>query len=197
MKRRMDHNRTKHSRGESMVIAVVLMLAFFILGMTVLTAAAGATSSVNARMHYRQSYYYARSLFDIVDDALQHGALGERLRAAELERLLNVYAIDGTETIAETGVERILPITFLDNVPDTLVLPDGGAKLTYDVMSSIVPGSGGSQANVSLVNAALTIRVSTNDKIYGITVTYRFGGWATRVGDVWNWTGGWRVRSIG
>ncbi|MDO4573362.1 MAG: hypothetical protein Q4C13_08325, partial [Clostridia bacterium] len=87
MRRRSAEGIRLGVRGESMIAAVVLMLVFFVLGLSVLTGASAASSSVNARAEYRQAYYYARSSLDLLDESLRNGALGEYLRQHGFEQL--------------------------------------------------------------------------------------------------------------
>ena len=178
-----------------MIVVVVLMLVFFLLGLTVMTAATTATAGVNARIQYRQAYYIARSTIDVLDESLQYGELGESLRDAELERLLT--AVTAGETgYSEENVQLELPLSFGANGPENVNFVDGKADVRYDVVSYIVPSTNNTQAYVSLLNTALSFRTDCGGKTYGVRVTYQFTGWAQLTNGEWVWRGGWRLRSI-
>lgn len=180
----------RNTRGESMVVAVVLMLVFFILGLAVLTGASVASAGVNARVRYRQAYYYARSVLDVLDESLQNGELGEYIR--EYERV-QLSLRPGT-TLFESR-EISIPVSFSGTViPEGLTIADGGAKLRYDVASERLSVN---YVSVALENVELTVGVEYGGRIYHVSAAYSYTGFVEYrlfTGRVWD--DQWRVRGM-
>ncbi len=192
MKRRMNTRRSVlGTRGESMVVAIVLMLVFFILGLAVMTGASVANSSVNSRMRYRQAYYYARSTLDLLDESLQSGELGEYVREYELSRLL-------TSGESQLSADRTLDIDLSFDeamtTPEGIGFSDGRAVLSYRVDAQYIIGN--AAARILISDAKLSFRTEYGSKSYGVEVLYAYSGVAEKINGVWMWTGGWRLRSM-
>lgn len=198
MRRNAEEAKRRSTRGESMVVAVVLMLVFFILALAVLTGASVANAGVNARIRYRQAYYYARSTLDALDESLVAGALGEAMLNDALD---SVHGANG-EYEAQ-GLTRRIALSFGENAPAGLTFADGGATISYDVKAiranQGAGPEGGMTGTVILTNVVLTFRADYEGQSYTVRVTYSCSASAARPNDVteWMWTESkWRVRSM-
>lgn len=171
-----------------MIVAIVLMLVFFVLGLAVLTGASVATASVNARVHYRQAYYFARSTLDVLDDSLRKGELGDYVRELEQGRLTG----SGQARLEET-VALSLPLSFLGDAPEGLSFTDDAAALSYQVVSERINDD---LISVSLEGAVLSFRAEYMGKSYGVSVRYSYAGFAERAEGRWTWSGAWRLEDM-
>lgn len=190
MKERGEKKNRRSTRGESMVVAVVLMLVFFILGIAVLTGASVANASVNARVRYRQAYYYARSTLELLDYSLRFGELGEWVRDYERDALGDAGLTEPDAALIESRTLNI-PISFGQaNVPEGLSFVDG-ATLSYDVVSRYLAGD----PMISLGNVRLSFRVAYAGRTYGATTTYSYRGSYNTDQGIWEHQQ-WRLRSM-
>lgn len=171
-----------------MIVAIVLMLVFFALGLAVLTGASVANASVSARIHYRQAYYAARSTLDILDDSLRKGKLGDYVRVLERDRLI----ASGQARLEET-VELNLPLSFSGDALADIRFTDGAATLSYHVVSERINAD---LISVSLEGAVLSFRTEYMGKSYGVSVSYSYAGFAEQTEGRWTWADAWRVEDM-
>lgn len=185
------HKRKKrNTRGESMVVAIVLMLVFFVLGLAVLTGSSVANASVNARISYRQTYYYARSALEMLDESLRFGDLGQWVRDSERDALAAHNPSAGGALIESRT--HLIPISFsAANAPEGLVFADGGATLSYDVVSQYLTGN---EPMISLGNVRLSFRIVYAGRTYGASTVYSYRGFYDAQQGIWDEQ--WRLRSM-
>jgi hypothetical protein len=171
-----------------MIVAIVLMLVFFVLGLAVLTGASVTTASVNARIHSRQAYYFARSTLDVLDESLRGGELGDYVRTLELGRLL-----DSGQASLEEAVALSLPLSLAGGAPEGLRFTDDAAALSYRVVSERINED---LISITLENVLLSFRAEHMGKGYGVSVSYTYAGFAERQGGRWTWSDAWRLEDM-
>lgn len=141
----------RQNRGESMVYVIVLLMVFVILGGAVLTASASASATASARIAERQAYYYARSTLDVLDEAVREGKLGQAVRDAVMDALV------------QSGLSSL---RYTKDAPLTLVYRPGvsAAPLTDIVFSDVTitctgrAESGTQATGMQMTKAALQLR---------------------------------------
>lgn len=168
-----------------MIVAIVLMLVFFALGLAVLTGASVAGASVNACVHYRQAYYFARSTLDVLDESLRGGELGAYVRELERDRLLGAGQASLEETVALN-----LPLSFSGDAPEGLRFTDDAATLSYHVVSERINDD---LISITLENVQLSFRAEHMGKSYGVSLSYTYAGFAERLEGRWTWSDAWRL----
>lgn len=184
----------KNTRGESMIVAVILLLVFFTIGASILTAASSAVSTAAARVLDRQAYYYARSTLDAVDAAVQDGPLGDALKSDLLARFLS-----------SGGGDYNLPQTTLN--PEITLESDALEGLAIENAAIVYSGTAAAldqtedgtvnQVFLSLQDVTVTFSAASGGKSYAIRVSYQYSGWATRATNGWVWDGKWTVLKLG
>jgi len=171
-----------------MIIAIALLLAVFILGLSVLSGVSVANSGVNTRIRYRQAYYYARSTLRLLHDNLVNGELGDYVLDLERERLESLR-----ENQVNESVSLHLPLSFSSEPPEGLHYVDGEVVLSYDVVLQRVSPI---LCNLSLDSVQLAFRTEYRGNVYCAIAVYSYDGYAEKISDEWIWTGDWQLRSI-
>ncbi len=177
-------------RGESMLFAVLLLLVFLSVGVSVMTAGAGTAAAVNARASERQCYFLARSVLDALDTSLQTGDIGKKLReAVRADVLAQDGAVSVDQTVALGVSSDFSALSGMTVTEARLALKGAGSVVARDV------GGTPTQVLVSFDRAELSFTVNWNTKSYNAAVVYSYLGWATHdtVADTWGWNGTWRV----
>lgn len=184
----------RNTRGESMIVAVILLLVFFTIGASILTAASSAVSTAAARVWDRQAYYYARSTLDAVDAAMQDGPLGDALKSDLLARFLS-----GGGSNYDLPKTTLSPeITLESDALDTLEIQN--ASIVYSGTAAALDQSEDGTVNqlfLSLQDVTVTFSAVAGEKSYAIRVSYQYSGWATRATNGWVWDGKWTILKLG
>jgi len=189
----------RNTRGESMVIAVILMLFFLVIGVSMITAASQSNATINQRVAQRKAYYLARSTLDTLDESLQHGELGAHIRAQAYQQLGNPG-----ETVETTQVGGTLsPVLTL---PATL--PADGYELvdcviTYEGIARRTVSRNGDgtireqSAVLGLEDVTCTFTAKFKESEYHLSVSYSLeaaGEWIS--GEDWRWADTWTVKTV-
>lgn len=177
-----------------MIVAVILLLVFFTIGVSVLTAASAAISTANARVFDRQAYYYARSALDAIDASIQGGDLGDTMQ----EDLLSRFLLYGGETYTLPEITLQPEITVeCDELSDFSI---ENASIVYSGFANAVDRdtSGNvTEVFVCLQNLTVSYRAVYDTNSYAMRVAYQYSGWASKSGDGWEWNGKWTVEKLG
>ena len=149
------------TRGESMILTAVMLMVFVILGGAVLTAAASASATANARIAERQAYYYGRSMLDVLDESMRKGKLGEAVRG----RMMSELVASGLSSV-HYGVDAPLTLTYTPAVGSAQL-----ADITFSDVTISCTGkaeSGTAATGMQITRASLQLRTVDMD----FTVTY-------------------------
>lgn len=187
--RRNDNRILWNARGETMLMALVLLIVFMAVGASVLSAGAGSSAASSARIVERQVYYAARSMLDVLDESMrsENGALG---RAIQNEAYGALVGSGANAAIPETTQSFTVS---LSGAPEGLE-PAAGT-LTYSGSAIIQElANEGKQAAVNL-SVKLSFDLTYKNKTYTMLATYSFDGFALSAngGDP-VWTGEWKVQ---
>lgn len=174
----------RNTRGASMAFALIVMLVFLIVGVSVLTAASGTLAAGDQRIQNRETYFSMRSTLDVLDEALQNGELGTLVR----DRALAALGEEDTATVSET----LTPTVTLNS--DELNCTVTDVTLAY---SGRVDRADETGVAVSLPSVVLSFRVTGSNNSYAMRATYRYHGWATQGEEGWKWDEQWNVETIG
>lgn len=176
-----------------MLFAIVLLLVFMILGLTVVTRASTSLSAVNRREVSRQTYYYARSTLTVLDESLKQGELGRILRDNTWNNALfsgeDEYKIERTLTPDIAVTSSLISDYTVENV-----------EISYEETAVIlgkdendIPISG----LVSLDDVTISFTAVYNNKKYDIRATYAYIGWCDRINDtIWEWNEEWTLQKL-
>lgn len=189
---------TRARAGESMVLVIVMLMVFFILGGAVLTAASTSAGASSARTVERQSYYYARSTLDVLDEALQSGAIGRALSTAAMDKLVlsgaDSVAFDNETLLSFTPAFDVEPLKGLTFVGPVTIVCDGRASAVTGV------GAATTAASVKLRRVTMSFTVSYRDIATRMSIEY----WctlnvenyvsATKQGT---WSNVWHIQQVG
>lgn len=189
---------TRCRAGESMVFVVVVLMVFFILGGAVLTAASTSTAAASARTVERQSYYYARSVLDVLDESLQSGEIGRAFCAAALERL----ALSGSDSVVFEN-DTLLEFTpSFDGGPLSELTFAGPVTIQCDGRASAVTGVGDemTEASVKMRRVSLSFALTHQDITTRMYIKY----WCTCNVTEYNaltkqgtWSNVWHIQQVG
>ncbi|MBC8531066.1 hypothetical protein [Gehongia tenuis] len=180
--------RRKDRRGESMIIALIIMFILLLMGVTVLTAASATMGTAAKRTEDRQLYYYARSVLDTLDETLQHGELGRALRNSVVRELLASGGEEITfshETAPAVAAERC-------SVEDVVLRYQG----TASVMERDESGAP-TQYFIGMDSVKLSFTVAYRDQRYSMNVSYHLRSAAFLEDGEWRWDDLWTVESLG
>lgn len=183
----MTDLRQSNNRGESMIIAVIIMFLFLLIGVSVITASATAMGAVNQRIADRQLYYYARSG---LDESLQYGKLGQKLRDDTLAQLL------------ASGQEEI---TFSHTLTPAVSSPASQAPIhdltiDYAGTASVLKRDDQGQPQEYLIamdDVSLCFTTDYRNQQYVMKVSYSCRFWAIREEGEWRWDATWTVKEVG
>ncbi len=184
-------NVLSNSRGESMVVALVLLFVFLLLGASVMTAASSTAAASSARVAERRLYYGARSTLDALDDSIRNGEIGDILRAAALT------ALDSNETASIPRTELALTVTppagFSQLAVENATLTFSGTvrKQTQD------PSGSPAEAYLRLSGVTLAFDAVLDGKKQSIRVVYQYVGYRASAQAGHAWKGDWSVQQVG
>lgn len=211
MRNEMRQTKPRTRPGESMVAVAVMLLVFFTIGVSILTAAAGTTAAASARVSQRQVYYDTRSLLVVLDGELRGGTLYSVICEDALDALEAAYAAGGADAEATLENRTIqLETTFSGggrsdgNLRDELHFET--PTLTYSGIASVLNTKQDSEGTSSISELAVRLNkvelkvrgVYRTDYTSSFTVEYRFSGFGkwNETANKWDWSGTWIVQQI-
>lgn len=161
-KRRLKSNRIYGSRGESMIMVVVMLMVFMILGCAVLTASASATAASSARVSERQAYYYARSMLDVLDESMREGKLGKAL----CEKIMHELVVRNVNSIHyQAGEGKALKLVY---EPEVEHAPLNEMTLSPITITCVGKATSNTPAVGELITQA-TLQLRTVDLSFSVT----------------------------
>ncbi len=179
------------SRGESMVVALVLLFVFLLLGASVMTAAASTAAASSARVAERRLYYGARSTLDALDDSLRNGEIGDILRAAALTALGSSETASVPKTALNLTVAPPAGFSQLAIQNATLTFSGTIRKQTQD------PDGNPAEAYLRLSGVTLAFDAEMGGKKQSVRVVYQYVGYRASAQAGHAWKGDWSVQQVG
>ncbi len=157
-----------NNSGQTIVIVVVIMLVFILLGISVLSAAAGTASTQARRAVDTQTYYYASSILDTLDSGLR-GSLGDRILRSALAKA------GGNGSSAVTGSETA--DLYLGG--DTMI-----GELALEYTGTV--NRENNTAAVSITSITVSPTAEYQGGKYSFTANYKLTAEASRNGNSWS-----------
>ena len=196
-----------------MVAVAVMLLVFFTIGVSILTAAAGTTAASSARIRQRQAYAYAKSILMQLDGSLRKGGLKDLLCADALDEIQAAYQTHQTEVELNGGNEKEIGLNVAftgDQAPGGKIdenLTVQSAYVRYKGRASVLNTSTDpisqvqkiTEVSLRLNSVALSVQTAyQTDCTSSITVNYRFSGYGklNPATNQWEWSGTWVVQQV-
>lgn len=172
-----------------MILALILLFLFLLIGVSVLTAASASVGTATQRIQDRQTYYYARSVLDTLDETLQHGQLGHKLRDDAVTELMSSgkEEIDLRHTLA--------PVVDAPNDECGVT----GMTLNYAGKAAVMKRDGEGEIteySVAIDQLEMAFTVTYRGQEYRMQAVYSCRMWAVKEEGEWRWDEKWTVQDL-
>lgn len=180
------------TRGESLIVVIVLMLVFFTIGATLLTSSSSAYATANERRDNKQTYYYARSTLDTIDESIMNGKLGQAVRTSMLNKLTS----SGKDSYTAKDESEPLSVSLSGDGGSDFTIENATIKYSGTAVATAKDAAGAATgAMVALQDVTVSFDAAHSGKTYTMSATYSYSGWATKTGANWGWNEQWSLEN--
>lgn len=180
-----------HSRGESMLMALILLMVFMALGASLLSRGAASSGAASTRIVERQADHVLRSVFDTVDEMIRKRELGLALQNEAYGALITAggEAVGIPETSAPFQIE-------LSGLPEGVESAGGTLTFFGNAQQQTDEATGAQQAYIELT-ARIVYTLTYRDKMATLTANYTYSGYAVSSnGSAPVWNGEWTLKEV-
>lgn len=187
---KLFYEKKLNNKGESLIIAMVLLLVLMIVGIYVMSSAFMSISASNSKSEELQAHYYAQSVLQVINKSInEENGIGSQI-LKDIENQPPGTFIVTNRKLAPAITPDITGISEF-TVEDV--------SINYSSNSVVIKQNNGIVQSRSLTvdNALFTYTIVYNKTRYTLKATYSYIGWGElTTNDGWRWNGTWQLVNI-
>lgn len=184
---KLFYEKKLNNKGESLIIAMVLLLVLMIVGVYVLSSAFMSISASNSKSEELQAHYYAQSVLEVINKSINE------------ENGIGAQIIADIQNQSFVVTNRTLSPTITSSIAGINEFKIEDASITYSSNSVVIKQNNGIVQSRSLTvdNALFTYTIVYNKTRYTLKATYSYIGWGEFTkSDGWRWNGTWQLVNV-